>query len=137
MRTGGLRITRPRLAVIRALEGAESALSPNSLHSRIRAEGQKIDLVSVYRILSALVELGLVHRIGSADGYRACTLGGDHSAHGQHLVCSSCLRTLESSISDAVVSEGLRAAKEAGYASGAVQVEIIAVCPKCQASPAD
>ena len=72
LRTLGLRVTGSRLSVARVLHDSPSALTAKEIHDSVVNAGHKTNLVSVYRILSTLTELGLVHRIGSADGYVAC-----------------------------------------------------------------
>lgn len=69
LRTAGFRITMPRVQVIRALANATVALSAYAIHEKIVESGGKIDVVSVYRILETLQEVGLIHHVGIADGY--------------------------------------------------------------------
>jgi Fe2+ or Zn2+ uptake regulation protein len=69
LRQAGYRITMPRVQVIRALADTSYALSAYAIHEKIISSGGKIDVVSVYRILATLVEVGLIHKIGMVDGY--------------------------------------------------------------------
>jgi len=69
LKNAGYRITMPRVQVIRALSDSEIALSAYAIHEKIVTTGGKIDVVSVYRILSTLQEVGLIHHIGIVDGY--------------------------------------------------------------------
>lgn len=83
LRNAGYRITMPRVQVIRALADSTKALSAYAIHEKILAGGGKIDVVSVYRILSTLEEVGLIHHVGIADGYfpsRIADGGSRHSA---------------------------------------------------------
>jgi Fe2+ or Zn2+ uptake regulation protein len=64
LREGGFRITMPRVQVIRALADTDRALSAYAVHEKILEVGGKIDVVSVYRILATLQEVGLIHHIG-------------------------------------------------------------------------
>src|SRR5205085_7033977 len=72
LRAAGYRITMPRVQVIRALADTKKALSAYAIHEKIISGGGKIDVVSVYRILSTLQEVGLMHHIGVVDGYFPC-----------------------------------------------------------------
>src|SRR5882757_8401730 len=72
LRTAGYRITMPRVQVIRALADTNTALSAYAIHEKIISSGGKIDVVSVYRILATLQEVGLIHHIGVVDGYFPC-----------------------------------------------------------------
>ena len=59
----------PRVQVIRTLGNSKKSLSAYEVHERIIQAGGKIDVVSVYRILSTLEEIGLIYHIGLVDGY--------------------------------------------------------------------
>jgi len=61
----------PRVLVIRALANSTKALSAYAIHERISKDGGRIDVVSVYRILATLEEVGLVLHVGVVDGYVA------------------------------------------------------------------
>ena len=88
----GLRSTRPRHAVLGALLAAEHPLAPAELAAHPLVTD--IDRVTVYRCLSALQAVGLVHVVCGVDGvsrYRAherdsggCP--GDHP----HFLCTTC-----------------------------------------------
>src|SRR5690242_17677823 len=74
LRQGGGRITKPRLALLESLADAERSLSPNDLVERIHHQRgmPEIDLVTVYRNLDSLAELGLVHKVGPEGEFVAC-----------------------------------------------------------------
>lgn len=92
----GYRQTKPRELVLRVLDEAEVSLSPYDIVDYVKNKGEKADVVSVYRILQAFEENGLVHKVISSGKYRKCHLSEDmehhdHSAHCHHnLVCKSC-----------------------------------------------
>ncbi len=69
LRGEGMRITTPRTEVIRVLARTDRALNAYGVHEAVLAGGRKIDVVSVYRILSTLESLGLIARLGLLDGY--------------------------------------------------------------------
>src|SRR5438105_2427329 len=69
----GMRLTGPRRMVVRVLAERRKPLGAYQIRDQVLAAGGKIDVVSVYRILAGLVEAGLAHRIGSVDGYLACS----------------------------------------------------------------
>ena len=77
LRQAGYRITMPRVQVIRALADSPKALSAYAIHEKIISSGGKIDVVSVYRILNTLQEVGLIHHIGDVtqfvDDFRNAT----------------------------------------------------------------
>src|SRR5579872_7492363 len=75
LRLAGYRITMPRIQVIRALADTKIALSAYAIHERIMDSGGRIDVVSVYRILATLQQVGLIHHVGLVDGYFPCRIG--------------------------------------------------------------
>lgn len=81
MRGGGYKATPQRTAVLRALAEAQH----QSLEE-IRARCPGVGLVTVYRTLGLLGELGIARRLDLGDGARY-ELAGDHH---HHMICESC-----------------------------------------------
>ena len=81
----GNRVTQPRRAVIQALLEDGVHASPAEVHARARQHCPTIGLVTVYRTLDLLSDLGFVRRIHTEDGchgYAAVSHGHHH-----HLIC--------------------------------------------------
>lgn len=81
MRGRGYKATPQRVAVLEAL-GAEQHQSLEDIRGRC----PEVGLVTVYRTLGLLGELGLVRRLDLGDGPRY-ELADDHH---HHLICESC-----------------------------------------------
>ena len=81
MRGAGYKATPQRTAVLRALIAEQH----QSLEE-IRARCLEVGLVTVYRTLDLLNELGLVRRLDLGDGARY-ELAEDHH---HHMICESC-----------------------------------------------
>ena len=87
LRSAGLRVTRPRLAVLSALHGHPHA-DTESLIRLARADLGAVSHQAVYDVLRALTDAGLVRRIqpaGSLARYEA-RVGDNH----HHVVCRDC-----------------------------------------------
>jgi Fur family ferric uptake transcriptional regulator len=113
---GGYRITRPRLAVIRALLEDDGHLSPSEVRERASAHHPNVGLVTVYRTLDLLDQMGFVRRI--------------HADH-HHLICRHCGATVEFDGCD--LSPFLdRVGRETGYAIEDHLLELVGVCSTCQ-----
>jgi Fur family ferric uptake transcriptional regulator len=87
-------LTRQQSAVADALGGASDFTSAQDLHARLRTQGHKVGLATVYRALQTLADQGEVDVLRTDDGesvYRRCR----SDAHHHHLVCRSCGRTVE------------------------------------------
>jgi len=88
----GLRATRIRMDVIRALHASPSAAPAHALLEAL-AESGPVDRVTVYRALNALVEAGLAHKLDPGDRvFRFALAEHDANASGvhPHFVCDAC-----------------------------------------------
>lgn len=124
LRTAGYRITMPRVQVIRALADTKKALSAYAIHEKIISGGGKIDVVSVYRILSTLQEVGLIHHIGVVDGYFPCRMENCHGKRSEVMVCDETGDVMELRLPQAVVDAIEEQAKENGFETSTIKVEI-------------
>lgn len=131
LRTTGLRVTMPRVQVIRALGESNRALSAYSIHERIHAAGGMIDVVSVYRILSMLQTAGLVHHIGIVDGYIPCRIAREHESECEHMVCSKCGCVTELPLSPVAHQAATSQAEDVGFVPTIVKVEMLGTCRHC------
>lgn len=132
LREAGYRITMPRVQVIRALGESNKALSAYAIHERIISTGGKIDVVSVYRILATLQEVGLIHHIGVVDGYFACRQAGADRNRSQHLVCENCGCVTEVALPQSLVDATDDQAAKAGFKPTNIKVEVLGKCIHCQ-----
>jgi Fe2+ or Zn2+ uptake regulation protein len=84
----GYRLTAPRRAIVEALARSTRALGPIELYDQIRRETPGLGLVTVYRTLEKLEELGLVQRVhqpGGCHQYLRMPSGHEHL-----LLCTGC-----------------------------------------------
>lgn len=125
LRIAGFRITMPRVQVIQALGDAETALSPYQIHQKILGKGGRIDVVSVYRILNTLQELGLVHYIGATDGYYPARQGTPDYKSVTHLVDPESGEVTEITISSTAFNTILEDARKAGFNAKTVKIEVV------------
>jgi len=137
LRSSGCRITKPRIQVIRTLAGSHRAQSAYSIHEQIVAKGEKVDVVSVYRILSALQELGLVHRVGIVDGFIPCRIDGEHVGRVQHLVCKLCGCVTELALPESSLDAAVSLSDSQGFAAEDIRLEMLGTCAHCRSAAAD
>jgi Fe2+ or Zn2+ uptake regulation protein len=132
LQKSGCRITAPRRAVVEALEGNTHALTPVEVYDEARRHCPGLGLVSVYRTLEKLEELGLVQRVHQTRGCQAFVRSGD--GHQHLLVCSNCgkailfegdqLDTLFTSIS-----------KSTGFQIESHWLQAFGLCKTCRSDP--
>ncbi|MGA1835785.1 Fur family transcriptional regulator [Herbiconiux sp. 11R-BC] len=128
IRTAGLRVTAQRLAVLEALDGMPHA-DTEAVHRAVRRTLPDITLQSVYVVLGALTEAGLIRRIepaGSPALYER-RIGDNH----HHAICSRCGAVQDV---DCVVGHApcLHPSDAAGFAIQTAEVTFWGLCPACQ-----
>jgi Fur family ferric uptake transcriptional regulator len=132
LRGVGLRVTRPRIAVLSALRDHPHA-DTDSIIGIVREDLGEVSHQAVYDVLRALTDAGLVRRIqpkGSVARYEA-RVGDNH----HHIVCRSC-----GAIADVDCAVGytpcLTAADDSGYEIDEAEVIYWGRCPECVAASA-
>lgn len=88
LQASGYRLTAPRRAIVELLAASQKALGPIDLYDLGRAQYPGLGLVTVYRTLEKLEELGLVERVhqpGGCHRYLRATQGHQHL-----LLCTGC-----------------------------------------------
>jgi Fur family ferric uptake transcriptional regulator len=129
LRGAGLRATRPRVAVLAALQEHPHA-DTDSVIRIVRGHLGAVSHQAVYDVLRALTAAGLVRRIqpsGSVARYER-QAGDNH----HHVVCRSC-----GSMTDVDCAVGfapcLTASDDHGYAIDQAEVIYWGLCPDCSA----
>ncbi|MGH3347381.1 MAG: Fur family transcriptional regulator [Nocardioides sp.] len=127
LRDASLRVTRPRVAVLRAVHRAPHA-DTDTLIGAVRADLGEVSHQAVYDVLRALTAAGLVRRIqltGSAARYEA-RVGDNH----HHVVCRSC-----GTVADVDCAVGeipcLTASDDHGFVIDEAEVVYWGLCPDC------
>lgn len=90
LQASGCRLTGSRKAIVYLLAASDCALDPLALFEQGRRLYPGLGLVTVYRTLEKLEELGLVQRVHRPDGCHAY-LRASHG-HEHLLVCTACGR---------------------------------------------
>jgi Fur family zinc uptake transcriptional regulator len=124
LRAAGYRITMPRVQVIRALGDTKKALSAYAIHEKIINGGGKIDVVSVYRILSTLQEVGLIHHIGVVDGYFPCRMENCGGKQSEVVVFEETGEVMELRLPESMVQAVQEQAEKNGFHTNSIKVEI-------------
>jgi Fur family ferric uptake transcriptional regulator len=125
----GHRITRPRRAVVQALLEDEGHQNPAEVHARARAYCPTLGLVTVYRTLDLLAEMGFVRRIHTEDGchgYASASRG-----HRHHVVCRACGSATEFEGCD-LSAFFEQVGRATGYRVDEHLLELVGLCPACQ-----
>jgi Fur family ferric uptake transcriptional regulator len=134
LRRSGARTGGARDAVISYLSAQDCCVSAQELFDGLRAEGRRVGIASVYRVLDQLAELRLVHRVDFGHGvtrFEPAHPGGEHH---HHLVCADCGKV--DTFSDSGLERTLdRVAGAHGYALNDHDVVLHGACGDCRAVP--
>ncbi|MBY4574644.1 Fur family transcriptional regulator [Gordonia paraffinivorans] len=128
LRSAHLRVTRPRVAVMRAVHAHPHADTDTVLRLT-RHEVPDVSQQTVYDVLSALTSAGLIRRIqpaGHVSRYES-RIGDNH----HHVVCRSC-----GAIGDVDCAVGaapcLNASDDHGFVIDEAEVVYWGLCPDCR-----
>lgn len=130
LRAAGLRVTRPRLAVLAEL-GAQPHADVETIATGARARLGSLSTQAVYDVVHALTHAGLLRRIEPAGSPARFELDTGDNHH--HLVCRSCQE-----IVDVPCATGsapcLRASDDAGYLVDEAEVTYWGLCLACRSA---
>ncbi len=125
----GFRLTSPLRAIVGVLANSDRALEPVEIFDRAREEYPRLGLVTVYRTLEKLEELGLIQRVHQAQGchrYLRAMQGHEHL-----LICSHCGQAVYFSGDDLSCLFD-RVAQCSGYRIEEHWLQLFGVCQNCQ-----
>jgi len=127
LRDADLRVTQPRLAVLRAIREHPHA-DTESIIGVVRGDLGEVSHQAVYDVLRALTNAGLLRRIqpsGTVARYES-RVGDNH----HHVVCRSCGAIADV---DCAVGEApcLAASDDSGYVIDEAEVIYWGTCPAC------
>ena len=130
MREAGHSDTLQRRAVIRVMVDSSGWLRPEDVHQRAKTFCPAVGLVTTYRTLSLLSELGFIRRIHFADGCHGYARTG--LSHGHHLVCRLCQGAVEFPGTENIDPWVAQISKKTGFLVEDHILELLGVCPTCQ-----
>jgi len=124
------RVTGPRQAILEILRQHPHPLTSREIFAAL-PRGQ-CDLVTIYRAMHLLQEMGMVKRFEFGDGAARFELVGEgDDGHHHHLVCTRCSGIVE--IEDCALTElEARIAARNGFTGVTHRLEFFGICPACQ-----
>ena len=129
LQASGYRVTGPRRILVELMATSPRALGPIELYDLGRAQYPNLGLVTVYRTLEKLEELGLIQRVHQEDGchrYLRATQGHQHL-----LVCTRCGRVAYFD-GDDLSRLIARTEAETGYHIEDHWLQLYGCCPQCR-----
>ncbi len=133
LQKAGYRLTSPRRAVVEIIANSEYLLDPQTLYDQARQQYPRLGLVTVYRTLEKLEELGLVQRVHHPDGCQAFIAAA--SGHTHLLICERCSRVQYFSGDNEQMDRLMDSVShESGYVIRDHWLQLFGVCAQCQAN---
>jgi Fe2+ or Zn2+ uptake regulation protein len=86
LRGAGLRVTLPRLAVLRTVGSSSEHVAADEIRALLASGGIELQRSSVFNVLGTLAEAGLIRRVDLGGPTRFEPIGPTHD----HFVCRSC-----------------------------------------------
>ena len=125
----GCKVTPQRRIVINAIINSREHLTPAAIYERVHREHPSVGLVTVYRTIEILAELGLIcetHAGGSCRSY----LIRRPQEHHHHLICSDCGKVVD--FTDCGLDKlERRLAKETRFKISGHLLEFLGQCREC------
>ncbi len=129
LQKNGYRLTAARRAVVQAVASSRRALSPVQVYDTARRRYPALGLVSVYRTLEKLEELGLIQRVHQPEGCQAFIAAGQ--GHQHLLLCRVCGRVIFFEGDDLHALMG-SLARRTGFRINEHWLQMFGVCPSCK-----
>lgn len=138
LKAKGYRMTKPRRLVIEVLEHATESLSPYDIKARLEQHGERVDTVSIYRIIECLEKHKLAHRLLLQYGkVLKCQLEDESCCHRHQadhchhfLICEQCGKIEEmhcvglGPVADQVT-------RQSGFQVKSHHLEFVGLCLSC------
>lgn len=130
LRDRGLRLTRPRHAVLAVVRGSESHPTAEEVHRLVGRHLPGVSLGTIYRNLRLLVNAGLLKELPGPSARFDANIRAHH-----HFMCERCGRIIDV---DATLAEPqaraltARVASRTGFSVTDHRVELFGRCQECQ-----
>ncbi|MFO7584266.1 MAG: Fur family transcriptional regulator [Anaerolineales bacterium] len=125
----GYRVTAPRRAIIEIMAGSPRALGPLEIYDQGRKEYPGLGLVTVYRTLEKLEELGLIERVHHPQGCHMYLRAAD--GHEHLVLCTACGKAEYFSGDD--ISKLMNAvAEKTGFEIREHWLQLFGLCSDCK-----
>lgn len=129
LQQSGYRLTLSRRTVVEVIAESSRALSPLQVYDVARLRHRGLGLVTVYRTLEKLEEMGLIQRVHQPQGCQAFIAG--FSGHQHMVLCSRCgkVQFFDGDNLDGLINT---IHTETGYRIHDHWLQLFGLCAECQ-----
>ena len=125
----GYKVTPQRRVIIGVIMNSHEHLTPAALHERVLRLDPSVGLVTVYRTIEILTELGFICEMHAGGGSRSYLMRRP-SEHHHHLICSDCGKVIDFTDCDLDKLEH-RLAQENKFKIDSHLLEFLGQCREC------
>ena len=125
----GIAVTHQRQVLYETMQRMEGHPSPEEIYAEVKQQIPSVSLATVYKNIHLFVQSGVFTQLSMHHGPLRVEMNRE-SHH--HLVCSVCKHVTDVS-ADELGLPNLRDRLANGFAVERVSVDVIGVCPSCQA----
>jgi Fur family ferric uptake transcriptional regulator len=131
LRGSGYRSGGARTAVVELLADQDCCLTAQEIFDRLREDGRRVGIASVYRALDLLTSLRLVQRLDMGEGIARYEPANADGEHHHHVVCESCGKVI--AFEDDALERALDGlSSRLGVEIGGHDVVLRGTCPDCR-----
>ena len=131
LRASGYKLTKARRAVIRVLVQSHRKLTAQEILEKGKEEDPKLGIVTVYRTLEILGEIGVAKRLHSESGCHSYALSKP-GEHRHYLICKGCGAVIEFEGYEEIGALLSRLEKETGFQITDHWLQVFGYCPRCR-----
>jgi Fur family ferric uptake transcriptional regulator len=124
------KLTPQRRAILKVLSSSQEQCTPAEIYEKVRQEHSGIGLVTIYRMLQVLTELGLICEVHAGGNCRHYLIRRQLEHH-HHLICSSCGAVVDFADCNLGRMEK-RLARDTGFEIQTHLLEFLGRCRPCQ-----
>lgn len=129
LRRHGYKVTPQRRTVIGAIIDSQEHLTPAAIHERVSREHPSVGLVTIYRTIEILAQLGLICEMHAGGNCRSYLMRRP-AEHHHHLICSDCGKVVDFTDCDLGELEK-RLAAETKFKINSHLLEFLGQCRQC------
>ncbi len=130
LKAGGKKLTKPRKAILSILEQSALPITVAEIHERLKKAKMPADLVTIYRNVAMLQELGLVNPIGLHEGQMRYEVRHGREHH-HHIQCRGCGQIVDLMLCPLKKLTEL-VERQTKFAVDSHALEFFGWCPQCR-----
>ena len=132
IKTGGMRLTPQRSAVVRMLAFSTEHPTAERIHAAVKADFPMTSLATVYKTVALLKQLGQVAELCFGDGTRRYDAARPFPH--PHLICTRCGRVVDGRPAPLRRLAG-ELARGTGFRIESHRLDFFGLCPACRSAP--